>query len=139
MHIPAPPIMVTEAGSLCECNMEFVSGFKGNWQLGPQKGIAAQFLSTIISTLKECDTNNTLGQVILPTLEAIRASLFNARYLGRKCILFGNSILRNVEAKLIGISADSGHISMETEMAKKKCPTGLVNTIIQSIKNAKII
>ena len=51
--IPAPPIMESEAGSLCE----FVSAFKGNWQLGPPKHVAAQFLTTVINTLKESDIN----------------------------------------------------------------------------------
>ena len=106
--IPAPPIMVSEAGSLCECNLEFVSGFRGDWRLGPPKQIVAQFLTTVINTLKESDINNMLGQLVLPTPEVIQASLFNAKYLGRKCILIGNSILRNVEAKLISICAESG-------------------------------
>ena len=52
--------------------------------------------------------NNTLCQLVLLTPEAIHASLFNARYLGRKCILIGNSILRNVYANLISICAESG-------------------------------
>ena len=50
--IPALPIMVNEAGSLCDCSMEFVTGFRGNWQLGPPKHSAAQFVEYIISNHK---------------------------------------------------------------------------------------
>ena len=98
--IPAPPIMVNEAGSLCDCSMEFMTGFRGNWQLGPPKHIAAQFVECIISTLKENDVTKTFGRVVLPTDELVHKSLFNARYLGRKIFLLGNSILRNIESSL---------------------------------------
>ena len=106
--IPAPPIMVKEAGSLCECSMEFVTGFRGNWLLGPPKHIAAQFVECVISTLKENDVTNTFGRIVLPTAELVHKSLFNARYLGRKIFLLGNSILRNIESCLRCICAESG-------------------------------
>ena len=110
--IPAPPIMVIEAGTLSECNLDFVSGFRGNWQHGPPRHIAAQFVQCLISTLRESDASSALGQVLLPTDESIQTSLFNARFLGRKLYLIGTSILRNIEGKMISFGAEYGVVTI---------------------------
>ena len=78
--------------------MEFVSGFKGNWQHGPPRHIAAQFVQCLISTLKESDASRALGQILLPTDESIQTSLFNARFLGRKLYLLATLFLETLRS-----------------------------------------
>ena len=62
----------------------------------------------------------------------IHASLLNARYLGRKCILIDNSILRNVDAKLFSICAESG---VETLNGASETPVKFIfNLLIKQNK-----
>ena len=86
--IPALPIMVNEAGSLCDCSMEFVTGF--------QRQLATRTAQTQCCTV--CGTYYIQPQVKLRQKylwTSLTCSLFNARYFGRKILLLGNSILNS--------------------------------------------
>mgnify|MGYP002631411945 CR=1 FL=1 len=106
VSLPAPPISVPEIKGLTECNGQFVSGMRGDWQKGLPKELESIFLTSLVAEIRD-DMSKTSNCLLLPSKESITGAIFNSSLQSKKKIfLVGTSILGRAAELLFVLAKD---------------------------------